>query len=68
LYAVSPLSVDGNPYENILPPPDPADGFVLLPNIPVDRFRVLKLAAQNPDPEIALVPNNCAEMTQQGAE
>ena len=62
LYAISPLSTQGNPYEGILPPPDPQDGFVLLPNIPADKFRVLKLGAQIPDPQIELVPSGCAEM------
>jgi len=50
------------PYEGILPPPDPLYGFVLLPNIPVDKFRVLKLSPQIPNPETALVPSGCAEM------
>ena len=62
LYAVHPMSAQGNLYEGILPPPDPMDGFVLLPNIPVDKFRVLLLGPQIPDPEIALVSSGCAEM------
>ncbi len=62
LYAISPLSTQGNPYEGILPPPDPQDGFVLLPNIPADKFRVLKLDPQIPDPQIGLAPSGCAEM------
>ena len=62
LYAIHPMSVQSDPYAGILPPPDPVDGFVLLPNIPVDKFRVLKLSPQVPDPEIALVPSGCAEM------
>jgi len=62
LYAISPLSTQGDPYEGILPPPDPQDGFVLLPNIPADKFRVLKLGAQIPDPQIGLAPSGCAEM------
>lgn len=62
LYAVHPMSAQGNPYAGLLPPPDPTDGYVLLPNIPVDKFRVLLLGPQIPDPEIALVPSGCAEM------
>ncbi|GEM_PF-1132156 len=38
LYAIDPRSVQGNPYEGVLPDGD----FVPLPNIPMDRFRVLE--------------------------
>ncbi len=63
LYAVSPLSAQGDPYAGVLPPPHPTYGTVYLPNIPVNKFRVIKFGPQNPDPEIALVSSGCAVMT-----
>jgi hypothetical protein len=62
-YAVHPMSARDDPYRGLLPPADPRDGFVLLANIPVERFRVLALAPQNPNPEIEIVPTACAAMT-----
>ncbi|MFC1592127.1 hypothetical protein ACFL43_06350 [Thermodesulfobacteriota bacterium] len=58
LQAVSPLSVQGNPYDGILPD----DDTVLLDNIPVERFRVLKLPPQEPDIEVTLSESDCAQM------
>lgn len=54
LEAIHPMSVQNNLYEGILPD----DVLVYLSNIPIDRFRVLKLPPQT-DPEIDLVPNRC---------
>lgn len=45
LYAVDPRSVQGNPYEGVLPDED----FPALSNIPLDQFRVLKLGPQDPN-------------------
>lgn len=56
LYAVDPKSWPDNPYRDIWPDED----YVSIHNIPADRFRVLKLPPQVPDPELALVPNACA--------
>lgn len=58
LEAIDPRSVQGNPYDGLLPDEDYPD----LPNIPADRFRVLKLGAQNAafDEENELVDSGCA--------
>lgn len=59
LEAVDPDSAVGDPYEGALPDVD----YVSLPNIPVERFCVLELPAQdgkwrqNSD----LFPNRCAQ-------
>jgi hypothetical protein len=58
LQAISPLSVKDNPYKDILPEND----YVYLDNIPVERFRIIKLGDQNPDPEIQVVDVGCVEM------
>ena len=55
LEAIHPMSVQNNPYEGILPD----DVLVYLSNISIDRFRVLKLSPQIPDPDIDIVPNRC---------
>ena len=54
---VNPLSVNGNPYEGILPDED----YVYFQNIPVERFRVLKLGPQDPEIEPEVVDVGCAE-------
>lgn len=51
LYAINPLSFSTNPYKGLLPD----NNYVYLPNIPVDRFRVIKLPKQT-DPDIELIP------------
>jgi hypothetical protein len=67
LYAIHPLSLQDNPYEGLLPTPDPVDGFVTLENLQnlliahPELFRVLRLPPQIPDPELALVPSGCTE-------
>ncbi len=53
LEAIHPMSVQGNPYEGILP-----DEVLVDLNIPVEHFRVLKLGPQY-EPEIELVLNSC---------
>ena len=58
LEGIHPMSATNNPYEGILPDED----YVYLPNIPIERFRVLKLPLQDPDPLIELIPSGCAEM------
>lgn len=45
LYAIDPLSVNGNPYEGLLPDGD----FVVLDNIPLDRLQVMELPARDTD-------------------
>ena len=45
VYVVHPISAKNNPYEGILTDKD----YVSLENIPVDKFRVLKLPEQNAD-------------------
>jgi hypothetical protein len=49
LYAIHPMSVRGNPYAGVLPSPDPDYGVVFLPNIPVEKFRVVELGPQIPN-------------------
>lgn len=65
LYAVHPMSARVDPYIGLFAQEEMADGdklkdaFVLLKKIPVDRFRVLRLGPQIPDPELRLVSNAC---------
>jgi hypothetical protein len=56
--AIDPRSVQGNPYDGLLPDED----FPTLPNLPTGSFRVLKLGPQNPlfDEENELVDSGCA--------
>ncbi len=54
LYAVNPICVKNNPYENIWGDRT----FVFLDKIPADRFRILKLPPQNQE-EPRLIPNSC---------
>ncbi|HHT9112669.1 MAG: carboxypeptidase regulatory-like domain-containing protein [Planctomycetes bacterium] len=58
-YVVHPLSAKNNPYEGILPDKD----YASLENIPVDKFRVLKLPEQNSDwqDNLGVVENACAD-------
>ena len=58
LYAIDPRSVQGNPYEGVLPDED----FVPLPNIPLDRFRVLRTGEMDLDwqSKAALPQGPCA--------
>ena len=56
LYAINPISVANNPYQNIWGD----QTYVYLNKIPVDKFRVLKLPQQT-NPEIELVANSCAD-------
>ena len=55
LEVIHPMSSQDNPYQGILPD----DALVYLNNIPIHRFRVLKLPPQT-DPEVDIVPNRCA--------
>lgn len=55
LYAVHPNSVQGNPYDGILPDVAWPD----LSAIPTDQFRVLELPAQDPNPTLEVVANGC---------
>lgn len=59
LYAVDPRSVQGNPYEGLLPDED----FSVLESIPLDRLQVLKLPPQDPDfaLKLGLPSNGCAQ-------
>jgi len=56
--AIDPRSVQGNPYEGLLPNVD----FPEMPNIPMDRLQVLKLPPQDPDfdSKSELVNSGCA--------
>lgn len=58
-YVVHPLSAKNNPYEGILPDKD----YASLENIPVDKFRVLKLPEQDSDWQnnLGVVENACAD-------
>jgi len=58
-YVVHPISAKNNPYDGILPDKD----YVSLENIPVDKFRVLKLPEQDSDwqDNLGLVENACAD-------
>ncbi|RMG84227.1 MAG: hypothetical protein D6708_17315 [Candidatus Dadabacteria bacterium] len=58
LYAIDPRSVQGNPYDGVLPDED----FVPLPHIPLDRFRVLKTGPMDLDwqDKGVLSPGACA--------
>ncbi len=55
LYAVGRQGFPGNPYEGLLPDED----FPSLSPIPTDRFRVLDLPAQKPNPPQRIVPSGC---------
>jgi hypothetical protein len=46
LYAVDPNSVTTYPYEGIF---SSMESFIILSNIPADKFRVLKLGAEDPN-------------------
>ncbi|MEW5941916.1 MAG: hypothetical protein AB1750_19810, partial [Chloroflexota bacterium] len=61
-YAIHPMSARYDPYRDLLPLPDPQDGYVPLFNLPVEKFRVLTLGSQDPNPKIALIPTACARM------
>ncbi len=58
LYGIDPRSVEGNPYEGVLPD----DDWPTLDGIPLDRFRVLATGPQDANWEsgIAVAPNACA--------
>ncbi len=56
LYVVNPASVKNNPYKGILPDTI----YVPLTKIPVEEFRVLKLPPQNPNFELQIIENSCA--------
>ncbi len=56
LYVVNPESVAKNPYQGILPDTI----YVPLTKIPVNEFRVIKMAPQNPDFELKIIENSCA--------
>jgi hypothetical protein len=62
LYAVHPQSYQSDRYAGLLPPVD----YPQLPNIPIDRFRVLKLGPVTPPAVLAararIVPNRCAKL------
>ena len=55
LYAVNPISVKTNPYENIWG----NETYIYLDKIPVDKFRVLSLTPQT-TPDVKIVDNSCA--------
>lgn len=61
LYAVHAISTKKNPYEGIFP--NPEKDYISLENIPADKFRVLKLPAQDTDwrDKLSLVENDCAD-------
>ncbi len=56
LYAVNPVSVSTNPYENIWGD----ETYVMLDKIPVESFRVLKLGPQS-ETEAEFTENACGE-------
>ncbi len=56
LYAINPISVKNNPYQDIWGD----QTYIYLDKIPVNRLRVLKLGPQN-NSEPQLVANACAE-------
>ncbi len=62
LYAVHPQSYPSNPYVGLLP----AEAYPRLPNIPIDRFRVIELGPVTPPSVLRslarLVPTGCATM------
>jgi hypothetical protein len=55
LYAVGRQGFDGNPYRGLLPD----DDFPTLGGIPIDRFRVIDLPAQKPDPPLRVEASGC---------
>ena len=58
LYAVNPQSFATNPYAGMLP----ADPYVFLDKIPVNRFRVLKVGTQQAKTRYSIVPSTCARI------
>ncbi len=58
LYAIDPKSASTNPYEGVLPDED----WPFLPNIPLTKFRVIKMGPQNGNfqEELEIVANDCA--------
>jgi hypothetical protein len=56
LYAIDPKSANPNPYGTLLPEED----YIHLSGIPLNRFRVLTLPAQIPNPELTLQSYGCA--------
>jgi len=60
LYAVHPSSFRGDAYAGLLP----NGPYVSLDNIPVDRFRVLRMPTPIPDAQLPkeIVPTGCATM------
>mgnify|MGYP001561550252 CR=1 FL=1 len=58
LEAINPLSVNGNPYDGILP----NKRYIDLSRIPLNRFRVIKMGPQIPEPELEIIPTECADM------
>jgi hypothetical protein len=62
LYAVQPQSYPSDPYVGLLP----SEAYPRLPNIPIDRFRVIDLGPVTPgwilQSRARLVPTGCATM------
>ena len=56
LYAVNPLSVKTNPYENIWGD----ETYIDMHKIPASEFQVMQMGEQMPDAPIDLVENSCA--------
>ena len=56
LYAINPISVSTNPYQNIWGD----NTYIDMIKIPADKFRVLKMSAQLGDTEPEIVSNSCA--------
>ena len=55
LYAVGRQGFSGDPYRGVLPDED----FPSLSPIPIDRFRVVDLPAQQPSPPQRIAPSGC---------
>jgi hypothetical protein len=57
-YAVDPSSVEGDPYDGLLPV---AQDYLFLPGLPLDRLQVLTLPPQDPDfqDKLQLENNSC---------
>jgi hypothetical protein len=59
LFAINPISVQGNPYQGVLP----NEEYVHIPNIPFKYFRVLKMSPQIKNPKLYPSPApNCGKM------